>query len=189
MSLTRLNHSLIRQHFAKHPEALGMAVDATCGNGFDTLFLAELGFRKVVGFDIQTAAIDATRQRLHSAGHEEVPLYQQGHQELTTIIQQEVDCVMFNFGYLPGADKGITTLAESSVVAVQQATDLLSHAGVISLMCYPGHAAGAEEKQLIEAWLNNLQDDPCWRMETHLSATPSNTAPILFLLQRTVSEE
>lgn len=45
-------------------------IDATCGNGHDTLLLAELvGINgHVLGFDIQQMAVDATKARLENAG-------------------------------------------------------------------------------------------------------------------------
>ena len=42
MALTDDAHNLVRTHFAN--KAKRVAVDATCGNGFDTEFLVELGF-------------------------------------------------------------------------------------------------------------------------------------------------
>jgi ubiquinone/menaquinone biosynthesis C-methylase UbiE len=43
-------------------------VDATCGNGHDALFLAQLvgPSGRLHGFDVQKDAVDATRERLHS---------------------------------------------------------------------------------------------------------------------------
>lgn len=184
MSLTKLAHDLIRQHFADPASQLRTAVDATCGNGFDTLFLASLGFREVNGFDIQTEAIDATRARLDNAGYTKVQLFQQGHESLSSLVQQPLDCVMFNFGYLPGADKSITTLANTSLTAVQQAADMLSGSGILSLMCYPGHAAGADETRLLKPWVASLGASADWKTSTHLSATPSSNSPILFVLER-----
>ena len=67
MALTRLAHQLIKEHFESSGANRGLAVDATCGNGFDTEFLCRLGFKQVIGFDIQARAIEITRHRLESA--------------------------------------------------------------------------------------------------------------------------
>ncbi|MCB1093584.1 MAG: methyltransferase domain-containing protein, partial [Verrucomicrobiae bacterium] len=47
-----------------------LAIDATVGNGHDTVFLAEAVGQagQVIGFDIQPIAIEATRHRLSEAG-------------------------------------------------------------------------------------------------------------------------
>ena len=50
----------------------GLAVDATVGNGHDTLFLARrvAPRGRVFGFDIQPAALAGARRRLAAAGLE-----------------------------------------------------------------------------------------------------------------------
>ena len=48
-----------------------LCVDATCGNGYDTLRLAQLSPAKLYAFDIQQEAVDATRKRLREAGFAE----------------------------------------------------------------------------------------------------------------------
>ncbi|MFR4020788.1 MAG: class I SAM-dependent methyltransferase, partial [Clostridia bacterium] len=48
-----------------------VVVDATCGNGYDTLRLAQLSPAKLYAFDIQQEAVDATRKRLREAGFAE----------------------------------------------------------------------------------------------------------------------
>ena len=102
MSLTELAHKLISAHVLNN--AKGLAVDATCGNGYDTEFLAQLGHKKVIGFDVQERAIANTKRRLEKAGLTNVTLINQGHEHLITHIEQPVDCFIFNFGYLPSAD-------------------------------------------------------------------------------------
>ena len=176
MALTDDAHQLIRDHFLHKEKRL--AVDATCGNGFDTQFLAELGFIKVVGFDIQKAAIEACAQQIK---HKTVELVLAGHQTMERYIDAEVDCVMFNFGYLPSGDKTLTTNADNSVDAILAATRLLSNNGLISLMCYPGHPSGALETQSIQECLTSLKEQ--WVVETHLAVSPKPSAPILYILK------
>ena len=78
MALTDDAHQLIRDHFENKDKEV--AIDATCGNGHDTQFLAELGFRRVTGFDIQKCAIDASTYRLERAGLKNVDFILAGHQ-------------------------------------------------------------------------------------------------------------
>ena len=64
ISLVNVAHNLIKD--VLHPGDI--AIDATVGNGHDTLFLVEQvsPSGKVFGFDIQQAAIDSTRAINHA---------------------------------------------------------------------------------------------------------------------------
>jgi methylase of polypeptide subunit release factors len=181
MALTDDAHRLIRDHFENREKCI--AIDATCGNGYDTQFLAESGFRRVIGFDIQKRAIEACAHRLQKAGLQNVELVLGGHQFMETHVKTEVNCVMFNFGYLPSGDKNVTTNPEHSVDALTAATRLLCRDGLISLMCYPGHPPGALETQAIRQWFKTLSEN--WVLTTHLAASPKPSAPILYHLTRT----
>jgi tRNA1(Val) A37 N6-methylase TrmN6 len=180
MALTDDAHQIIRDHFQSKNK--GLAVDATCGNGFDTQFLAELGFNRVVAFDIQEVAINATRKRLKQAGLDHVELVLASHLDMSKYLDTKADCVMFNFGYLPTGDKSIVTTAANSVAALAVAASRLSSHGMISLMCYPGHPSGDAETQAIRHWFKTLNDQ--WTVETHLAVSPKPTAPILYQLRR-----
>ena len=121
-------HSLLRAHIREGD----CVMDGTAGNGHDTLLLAqcvgETG--SVFAFDIQAAAIEATRARLAEHGLlPHVTLIQDGHQHAAQYIRQPLRAAVFNFGYLPHGDKNITTLPETSVAAVQAALNLLDTAG------------------------------------------------------------
>ena len=179
MSLTDDAHVLIADHFQGKYKRL--AIDATCGNGHDIVHLAKIGFVQIVGFDVQEAAIDATKEKVEKMELKGVELILAGHQSMEKYVHAEVDCVMFNFGYLPKGDKNITTEVNSSVQAINAATRLLHKHGLISLICYPGHPSGAIETEAIRKWFSTLGDS--WSIETHLAASPKPTAPILYLLK------
>lgn len=50
-----------------HIQSDSIVIDATCGNGFDTLFLAQhVPKGHVYGFDIQQQAIDNTAKKIKS---------------------------------------------------------------------------------------------------------------------------
>lgn len=183
MSLTDDTHALIREHYQRHfkDKPNSLAVDATCGNGHDTAFLNDLGFTKVIGFDVQKIAIDSTRKYIGESPS--IVLIHDSHTNLNEHIKQEVNCIMFNFGYLPSGDKAMTTQAKSSIEALQSGLTLLSDNGIMSLMCYPGHPAGAEETKAIRNWFNTLNTQQ-WCIETHLAASPKPTAPILYIIKR-----
>lgn len=92
-----------------------ICVDATVGNGFDTLFLAEcVGQKgKVYGFDIQQTALDNTKKLLTEAGLlDRVYLFHDSHSHMGTYLSNNtVKAVMFNLGYLPGG----TTLSPQNL--------------------------------------------------------------------------
>lgn len=188
MAITDKAHALIKDHLRNHFNGADMqlAIDATCGNGHDTLFLLELGFKKVLAFDIQQSALDATKQKLNEHKHKQqkssYQLILDGHENMSGYIEQAVDCIMFNFGYLPTADKNLTTQAHTSLKAIQAAMNALSEDGLITLLCYPGHPAGKIETDQITAFLESV--DSNWKTTTHLASAPKPTAPILFTINK-----
>jgi predicted methyltransferase len=143
-----------------------IVIDATVGNGHDTLFLAtQVGVSgKVYGFDIQAAALDSAYQRLQQAGQTApVSLYHAGHEVMAMLLPESaagrVKAVMFNLGYLPGGDKQRTTAASTTLAALQAALSLLAPGGVISLLAYTGHPGGREETEQLKALLVHLPRD------------------------------
>ncbi|MGM0595230.1 MAG: class I SAM-dependent methyltransferase, partial [Pseudomonadota bacterium] len=127
-------------------------VDATVGNGHDTLFLArcvgESG--SVYGLDIQQTALASADRRLCAAGlAQRVSLYHAGHEAmalaLPATLQGRLKAVVFNLGYLPGGDKSRTTGSRTTLAALEQAREWLGSGGVISVLAYTGHPGGREE--------------------------------------------
>ncbi len=177
MALTRLAHSLVRKHFEERHK--GLAIDATCGNGHDTEFLARLGFKKVLAFDVQDLAINNTRDRLAEAQLTSVTLILDGHQNLLDHVSSPISCAMFNFGYLPKADKQLTTQTDTSLVALAAAVLHLSDDGIICLICYPGHPTGKHETQAIQLWLAELKGVS---VTEYLSSTPKPASPVLYTI-------
>ncbi|MEH7334955.1 class I SAM-dependent methyltransferase [Neobacillus drentensis] len=128
-------------------------VDATLGNGHDTLFLADLVGEtgKVFGFDIQEEAIDTSKERLSAHGMlERVTLFHEGHEHLSEKIPPDyhgkITGAIFNLGYLPGSDKTIVTQPETTVAAIEQLMELMAPEGIIVLVIYHGHEEGAVER-------------------------------------------
>src|SRR5688572_12496052 len=120
------------------------AIDATAGNGHDTLFLAESvgpGGR-VFAFDVQPTALERTAERLAAAGVRNVALLCRDHAGLADVLPGDcrgrVGAVMFNLGYLPGGDKAVATRPGSSVPAIAAALGLLRPGGVLTAVAYAG---------------------------------------------------
>jgi len=79
-----------------------IVVDATMGNGHDSLFLAQLA-KKVYAFDIQEQAVEKTRQRLAEAGLDNAQLILDGHE---TMVHSPTRYDAGSFGKgLPGLGK------------------------------------------------------------------------------------
>lgn len=148
-------HALLQQHIAIGDRV----VDGTMGNGHDTLLLAQcVGEQgRVFAFDIQSAALTATAQRLQQAGlRHRVDLIQTGHQHLANHVPVGITAAVFNFGYLPGGDKNITTRADTSLGAVTAALNLLSAGGLLVAVLYPGHDMGKTEADLLNRYAKTL---------------------------------
>ncbi|HKJ87699.1 MAG TPA: class I SAM-dependent methyltransferase [Gammaproteobacteria bacterium] len=143
-----------------------LAVDATVGNGHDTLFLARAvgSGGRVEGLDIQASALTAARERLEQAGAlDRVRLHQGGHEALLRILPEaargRVRAVMFNLGYLPGGDKGVVTRPDSTLAGLEAAAGLLAPGGRIAVVGYPGHPGGAEECEAVSEWARKRRPD------------------------------
>ena len=138
-----------------HPQ---LCVDATCGNGGDTALLCRLGGPegRVLGFDIQPEAITSTRARLEKQGLT-AELICDSHANLLQYVRPgTADIVMFNFGWLPGADHSVFSTADSSIPALEAALAALRAGGVLSAILYSGRVIGTDEKQSILGWLRSL---------------------------------
>ena len=140
-----------------------VAVDATIGNGHDTLALARAvgPDGRVYGVDVQSAALSSTRERLTTAGvADRVRLRQAGHEDLAEHLPDRlhgaVGAVTFNLGYLPGGDRTSPTTPETTLPALDAALRLLRPGGVATVVLYTGHPGGADEAAAVEAWAADL---------------------------------
>ncbi|RUL56545.1 MULTISPECIES: class I SAM-dependent methyltransferase [Lysinibacillus] len=136
-----------------------IAVDATAGNGHDTLFLAQLvgNEGQVFAFDIQQQAVTATMNRLTEHGVlQRAQVILDGHQHISNYVNQEVAGAIFNLGYLPGADHEIVTQGNTTVQAIEQLLSLLKIGGIIILVVYHGHEGGKEERDEVLHYVRSL---------------------------------
>ncbi len=180
--VTELAHLLIRPSIKPGD----WAVDATAGNGHDTLFLAQsVGpSGRVFGFDIHETALAATDERVR--GNEQVTLIHDGHEHMSNYLPDhmrgKLAAVMFNLGYLPGAQKHDTTRTETTLAALEQAIANVRVGGVVTLVVYPGHPGGAEEARAVESYAGSLPPTFTAGYHARLNAPPS--APRLLLIER-----
>lgn len=165
-----------------------IAIDATAGNGHDTLFLArQVGPQgRVFALDIQAAALAQTQHRLSAAGIENVALILGDHALMRELIPAEVHgrvgAVMFNLGYLPGGDKRVTTQVAHTFPALENAVQVLRPGGILSVVAYPGHPGGAEETEQVERWFEEMGASRLEQLDVPREAGPG---PRLLVGRRT----
>ncbi|KGR74744.1 class I SAM-dependent methyltransferase [Ureibacillus manganicus] len=136
-----------------------IAVDATAGNGHDTLYLAEIVGENghVYSFDIQQEAIDATTNRLidHQLDKRATVILD-GHQHVAKYVTETIAGAVFNLGYLPGANHEIITTGETTIQAIESLLSLLKLNGIIVLVIYHGHEGGKTERDAVLNYVSNL---------------------------------
>ncbi len=161
-------------------------VDATVGNGNDTLFLARLVGEKgrVYGFDIQQGAINNTGELLKALGlQNRVKLIRDGHENMDEHVTGDVKAVIFNLGYLPGGNREITTLPHTTITAVKKSLQLLQPGGIIAIAAYRGHQSGKREEALLGEYLSGL--DASTFLSVSLQAVnQGNNPPVLWAVQK-----
>jgi ubiquinone/menaquinone biosynthesis C-methylase UbiE len=152
---------LAHGHVAEVLRPGDVAIDATAGNGYDTVFLAERvgDAGKVLAFDVQAEAIAAARTRVESAGLTGRVEFLHGSH--ATILGHaapgSVAAVMFNLGYFPGGDHSVITRTGETLAALEAALLVLRPGGVLTVVCYPGHEGGDEESAAVAEWSEGLK--------------------------------
>ncbi|UVI31473.1 class I SAM-dependent methyltransferase [Paenibacillus spongiae] len=188
LSVISMAHKLV----AERVTAGDIVIDATCGNGVDTQFLAELvGPRGTVyGFDVQEQALLRTRERLNpleAAGRlPRMNLLLDSHASMKEHIAEaehgNIAAAMFNFGYLPGADPRVITQVESSLAALRAAVPALRSGGILTAVLYPGHEGGGSEASAVEAWAAALAPAEGQTLLYRMAQKPS--APYLIAIEK-----
>jgi len=158
-------------------------IDATAGNGHDSVFLARLvgSGGRLLAFDVQTAAVEATRAALREWGLDDgrAELFHESHGELACRAGNDpVAAVMFNLGYLPGGDHRLITRPESTLAALEMALGVLRPGGILTVVAYPGHPGGDAEATAVIDWTRRLDPArwPTGIVRVHNTARP---APVL----------
>jgi tRNA A58 N-methylase Trm61 len=158
MQITELVQTIVRSRLREG----SIALDATVGNGMDTLFLAECVGKTGVVFGCDIQSLENAQNLIadhHCAAH--VHLQQMSHEYLHSLVPEQfhghLAAVMFNLGYKPNGDKTLITQPASTLTALETATALLAPNGVISVVCYTGHTGGNEERNGVMAWAESLE--------------------------------
>lgn len=152
--------SMVHRFLEQSVKPGSFCIDATAGKGRDTALLCRLAgeMGRVLAFDIQQAAVDQTKALLAAEGlTAEVVLDSHAHMERYAEAGT-ADCVVFNFGRLPGGDPAVFTRADSSVAALDAALRVLKPGGTVAITLYYGGANGYTERDAVLAWLETLDD-------------------------------
>jgi len=158
-----------------------IVVDATMGNGHDTLFLAKLA-KQVYAFDIQEQALEKTSQRLLEAGLTNVELILQGHETVDQFVR-EAKAGIFNLGYLPSADKSIITQPQTTIEALEKLCHLLVKGGRIAIMIYYGHEGGDIEKDAVMDFVSHLPQQE-YTATIYRTLNQINNPPFLVMIEK-----
>lgn len=158
-----------------------IVVDATLGNGNDTIFLSKLvpGGR-VYSFDIQASAIESFKKSKEYC--ENVCLIHDGHENMDKYVKENPRVIMFNLGYLPGGDENIITKPETTIQALKRGLQLLSPGGIISIVSYIGHKGGQSEADEVLKLAMGLNAREYSIMETRFINV--NSAPFLLIIEK-----
>ena len=163
-----------------------VVVDATMGNGYDTVYLGNLVGEegKVYAFDVQEEALKSTKKKVERDNMtSRVELILDGHQNMDKYVKESVSCVVFNLGYLPRAKHVVITKPDTTLEAIKKSLALLKPNGIISIAAYIGHEGGMEEKDFICEYLNSLNQNEFNVL--HMEFTNQiNNPPQLILIEK-----
>ena len=158
-----------------------VVVDATMGNGHDTLFLAKLA-KQVYAFDIQEQALEKTSQRIQEAGLSNAELILQGHETVDQFVT-EVKAAIFNLGYLPSADKSIITQPQTTLEALEKLCRMLVKGGRIAIMIYYGHEGGDIERDAVLDFVSQLPQQE-YTATIYRTLNQINNPPFLVMIEK-----
>ncbi|MDO4666597.1 MAG: class I SAM-dependent methyltransferase [Streptococcus sp.] len=158
-----------------------ITVDATMGNGHDTLFLAQLS-KKVLAFDIQEQAIKKTAERLSEAKVDNVDLILDSHEKVDLYIDK-LKAAIFNLGYLPSADKTIITQAPTTIKALEKICQLLEVGGRVAVMIYYGHPGGEVERESVLEFASQLPQQN-FTVALYKTVNQINKPPFLLMIEK-----
>ncbi len=170
-------------------------IDATCGNGNDTLALAKKAGSsgRVLAIDLQEQAVAASKARLLEAGIDNTAFVcgnfiHMAEYAKTCFPEKRPKAIVFNLGYLPGGDKSLTTKGEETCRAVETALDLIEPGGIVTLVLYPGHAAGREEREALLQMAEKLPPTVYHTMYASLPNQKNSPPEILWITKKIRSE-
>ncbi len=160
------------------------AIDATMGNGNDTLFLSEIleDNGKLYAFDIQECAIEQTKKRMAHLKELDITYIKDGHENMAKYVTS-ADLIMFNLGYLPKANHDVMTKMETTIEAIKSGLEILTSKGMLTLVSYYGHPGGMAEKEGVKRFTSQLDYKLFDVMELN-SINKKNNPPIVTFIRK-----
>lgn len=160
-----------------------IAVDSTVGRGNDTLKLLKAVGRDgfVYGFDVQEEAISSAEKNLKD--FKNYKLFLDSHENIDKI--EKFDLVIYNLGFLPGSDKKITTLKDSTIISLKKAKEKINDGGIIIVVSYLGHENSFEEREGVDEFIKNL-DQKKFKVEKREFYNQKHNPPIVYLIEKKV---
>lgn len=165
-------------------------VDATAGNGNDSLFLAANTPSNAIiwCFDVQQTALNNTRLLLENSDlAKKARLVLDSHVHISKYIENPIDAAVFNLGYLPGENHTVTTQPHSTVKALKSCIELLKVGGLITVVAYPGHETGYSETLAVRELLSSLPSNQFF-VGSWMAINQANLPPVLYVIEKTRSE-
>ena len=158
-------------------------IDATCGNGKDTLFLTKCVHQgKIFCFDIQKRAIDNTINFLkkEKSNLDQIFFINSSHEDFSQVGNNPIKLIVYNLGYLPGGDKTLTTKTKTTLKSIKNALDLVCIGGAVSITCYPGHYEGLKEEKAVIHLLKEIKNHQIFYHKN----MENETAPSFFWIKK-----
>lgn len=173
--ISDLSHNIIDNYL----ENRVIAIDGTLGNGFDTDFLSDK-FKHVYTFDIQKEACE----KYICKNKENVTVINDSHHKLKEYVKEDsVNCIMYNLGFLPGGDKSITTLVETTMESIEAGLELLDKNGIMTIAVYRGHEEGKIEENSILDYVKKLPKN-IYGVMLHEYLNRAKSAPLLIVIEK-----
>lgn len=173
-NISDLAHDIIKKYVLNK----NIAIDATLGNGYDTDFLVK-NFSEVYAFDIQSEPCKRYKERNIS----NVQVINDSHHLFNKYIKTEVDCIIYNLGFLPGGDKSITTDHITSLESIKKGLEILRSGGFMLICIYRGHNEGKIEETCILEYLKNIPKNE-YGVMIHSYLNRQEHSPMLVIIEK-----
>lgn len=159
-----------------------IAIDATLGRGNDAIFLSSL-FKKVYAMDIQKEAVLEFENFINQEDNpiKNIEVRLMSHADIDDI-DEEVDLIVYNLGYLPGANKDITTNAKSTIESLRKAVKMIKK-GFIIIALYSGHEEGKIEAESVISFVSGLNTKE-YAVMHHTYINRGNNPPSLIVIEK-----
>ena len=177
----KASHILLGEYLKDGMDVL----DMTMGNGQDCFFMLEKIGQKglLYAFDIQKEALENTKKILNDFSSDNYSLILDSHENCDKyVMDNSIDAVIFNLGYLPCGNKEIYTRPETTLIALEKSLRLLKRCGVIFLVSYIMHDQGKEHAKIME--YIGLLEQRAYNVFVLQYANQKNDPPVLTVIEK-----